>query len=52
MRQFEENKKTKYSKCDGFIMMAKSMVERFGFIKHSSEIYDGQKIVAGTKMDF
>ena len=32
-------------------MMVKSMLKRFGFIKPSSGLYDGEKIVGLTTMD-
>ena len=36
-------RKIKYSKCDGFIYDVN--VKRFGFIKPSSGIYDGEKLL-------
>ena len=38
-------KKTKYSKFDESIMMIKSTLKRFGFIKPSSGLYDGEKLL-------
>ena len=35
--------KTKYSKCDEFIIV-NSMLKCFGFIKPSSGLYDGEKL--------
>ena len=35
-------KKTKYSKCDEYITILKSTLKRFGFIKPSSGLYDGE----------
>ena len=37
--------KTKYSKCDEFIMIEKSTLKRFGFIKPSSGLFDGEKLL-------
>ena len=45
IRLDEENRKTKDSKCDKFIMMLKSSVKRFGLIKHSSGLCDGEKLL-------
>ena len=34
---YEENRKTKYFRCDEFIMMVKSMLKHFNFIKPKQE---------------
>ena len=36
---------TKYSKFDGFILMVKSTLKRFGFIKPFSGFYYGEKFL-------
>ena len=36
-------KKTKYSRCDE--LMVKSILKGFGFIKASSGLYDGEKLL-------
>ena len=38
-------KKTKYSDCDEFIYDVEVTLKRFGFIKHSSGLYDGENIL-------
>ena len=40
-----KKKKGKYSKCDEFIMMEKSMLKHFGFIKPLSGLYDREKLL-------
>ena len=34
----------KYFKCDEFMMMVKSMLKHFSFIKPSLGLYDGKKL--------
>ena len=41
-----------YSKCDEFIMMFKSTLKRFGFIKPSSGLYDGEKLLLEQRWVF
>ena len=45
MTIYEENRRTKYSKCDEFIKMVKSMLKCFGFIEPSSGPYDREKLL-------
>ena len=34
-----------YTKCEEFIMMVKSALKHFSFIKPSSGFYDGEKLL-------
>ena len=47
----EQNRKQSISNVMNSFMMVKSTLKRFGFFKPSSELYDGEKIVAWTTGD-
>ena len=52
IQRYEEYRKTKYSKCDEFILMVKSRLKHFGFIKPSPELSDGEKLLLEQRWIF